>query len=113
MKQIKKVVYFNGVNTVFVNRNDNRIHFCSMRKHEAMDLLKNTILTQKVRKIIIWVNKQRFFKCIKKDKTFAEVDKKFGDTEIEKHKFHQHRRATLISDVNVIKIILSNKGPFW
>ena len=40
------------------------------------------------------------------------MDKTFGDTEIEKHKFHQHRSPSLIGDVNINKIIVFNKVPF-
>ena len=32
----------------------------------------------------------------------------FGDTEVEKHKFHQHKSPILIGDLNINKIIVSN-----
>ena len=34
---------------------------------------------------------------------------KFGDTEIEKHKFHEHKNAILINNINIKKKIVSNK----
>ena len=37
---------------------------------------------------------------------------KSGDTKIEKHKFHQHKNPTLISDVYINKTVVSNKVPF-
>ena len=37
---------------------------------------------------------------------------KFGDTEIEKHKFHQHKNPISISNVYINKIVVSNKVPF-
>ena len=36
----------------------------------------------------------------------------FGDIEIEKYNFHQHKSPIAIGDVNINKIIVSNKGPF-
>ena len=36
----------------------------------------------------------------------------FGDIEVEKHKFHQHKSSVSIYDVNVDRIGLSNKVPF-
>ena len=40
------------------------------------------------------------------------MDKKtiaFGDTEIEKHKFHCHKNPSLIDDPDIDKILISNK----
>ena len=34
---------------------------------------------------------------------------KFGNTEIEKQKFHQHKGLILISNIDINKLILSNK----
>ena len=36
----------------------------------------------------------------------------FGDTEIEKHKFHQHRSPISIRDVDINKVIVSKKVSF-
>ena len=36
----------------------------------------------------------------------------FGDIEIEKHKFNQHKSGILIGDVDINKIIISSKVPF-
>ena len=37
---------------------------------------------------------------------------KFGDTEIEKHEFHQHKSRILISNIDINKIAASNKVSF-
>ena len=37
---------------------------------------------------------------------------KSGDTEIEKHKFHQHKNPILRNDIDINKIVVSNKVSF-
>ena len=37
---------------------------------------------------------------------------KFNDTEIEKYKFHQHKIPLSINNININKIVVSNKLPF-
>ena len=37
---------------------------------------------------------------------------KFGDTEIEKHKFHQHKSPILRNHIYINKIVVSNKVSF-
>ena len=37
---------------------------------------------------------------------------KFGDTEIEKHKFHQHKSPVSINNIDINKIVVSNKSLF-
>ena len=37
---------------------------------------------------------------------------KFDDTETEKYKFHQHKRSILIDNIDVNKIVVSNKISF-
>ena len=37
---------------------------------------------------------------------------RFGKSEIEKHKFHQHKISILINDTNIDKILISNKVSF-
>ena len=37
---------------------------------------------------------------------------KLGESEIEKHKFHQHKCPILISDVDINKILVSSKVFF-
>ena len=37
---------------------------------------------------------------------------KFGDTEIQKQKFHQHEETISIKNINIIKIVVSSKVPF-
>ena len=34
---------------------------------------------------------------------------KFGDTEIEKHELHQHKSPILINNIDINKIVVSNK----
>ena len=36
----------------------------------------------------------------------------FADSEVEKHKFHQHKNPILIDHVDINKIIVSSKFPF-
>ena len=45
---------------------------------------------------------------IKMEKTMI----KFGDIEIEKQKFHQHKRPTSIKNIDINKIAISNKVFF-
>ena len=37
---------------------------------------------------------------------------KFGDIELEKQKFYQHKRPILIKNININKIVVSNKVSF-
>ena len=37
---------------------------------------------------------------------------KFGDIEIEKQKFHQHKRPISIKNIDIDKIALANKASF-
>ena len=37
---------------------------------------------------------------------------KFGDTEIEKHEFHQHKTPILINNIDINKTVASNKVSF-
>ena len=37
---------------------------------------------------------------------------KFGDTEIKKHDFYQHKNPILINNIDISKIVVSNKGSF-
>ena len=36
----------------------------------------------------------------------------FGDIEVERHKFHQHKNPISVHDVNTDRIVLSNKVLF-
>ena len=49
-------------------------------------------------------------KKLKKKKSITHV--KFGDIEIEKYKFHQHKSPIQIGDVDINKIIVSVKVSF-
>ena len=43
------------------------------------------------------------------------MDKKiiiFGNIDVEKHKFHQYKNAISIYDLNIDRIVVSNKVPF-
>ena len=42
----------------------------------------------------------------------GKIIKQFGDTEIEKCKFHQHKSTILINNIDIIKIVISNKVSF-
>ena len=37
---------------------------------------------------------------------------KFGDIKIEKQRFHQYKRPISMKNININKIIVSNKAPF-
>ena len=37
---------------------------------------------------------------------------KFGDIEIQKQKFHQHKRLISIKNIDINKIVVSNKASF-
>ena len=41
-------------------------------------------------------------------KPYIKMDKKFGDTEIEEYKFHQHKSPILINDIDINKIAVSS-----
>ena len=45
---------------------------------------------------------------VKMEKTI----KKFGDIEIKKQKFQQHKRLISINNIDIIKIVISNKVSF-
>ena len=38
---------------------------------------------------------------------------KLGDIEIEKQEFHQNKRPTSIRNIDINKIVVSNKVCFW
>ena len=57
----------------------------------------------------ISLKKKFFFKvCIKMDKEMI----KYGDTEVEKRRFYQHKRSISINNIDIIKIVISNKVSF-
>ena len=48
-------------------------------------------------------------------KVYIKIEKtikKTGDIEIEKQKFHQHKRAISIKNIDINKIVVSNKVSF-
>ena len=63
-------------------------------KNEAINLLQNVDLTEKI-----------FKSYIKIEKTIT----KFGDIEIKKRKFQERKRPILIQNININKIVVSNK----
>ena len=51
----------------------------------------------------------------KKLKQYIKMDKKiikFDDTEVEEFEFHEHKSPILINDINIDKIVVSDKLPF-
>ena len=61
------------------------------------------------------VENYKLKKIKKKLKPYTKMDKniiKFDDTEIEEYKFHQNKSPILIIDIDVNKIIVSNKLRF-
>ena len=54
-------------------------------------------------------------KIYKNLKVYIKMEKtiiKSGDIEIEKQKFHQHKRPILINNIDINKIVVSNKVSF-
>ena len=49
---------------------------------------------------------------VKKKKQQKKTIIKFDDIEIEKQKFHQHKKPILIKNVGIKKIVVSNKVSF-
>ena len=49
---------------------------------------------------------------LKKKKKTKKTIIKFDDIEIEKQKFHQHKKPILIKNVGIKKIVVSNKVSF-
>ena len=49
---------------------------------------------------------------VKKTKKQKKTIIKFDDIEIEKQKFHQHKKPILIKNVGIKKIVVSNKVSF-
>ena len=49
---------------------------------------------------------------VKKKKKQKKTIIKFDDIEIEKQKFHQHKKPILIKNVGIKKIVVSNKVSF-
>ena len=48
-------------------------------------------------------------------KSYVNMEKtviKFGDIEIQKQKFHQHKGLISIKNIDIDKILVSNKVPF-
>ena len=48
-------------------------------------------------------------------KLYTKIEKlitKFGDVEIKKQKFHQHKRHISIKNIDVNKIVVSSKASF-
>ena len=57
----------------------------------------------------------QLIKIIKIFKAYIKIDKKiikFSDTQIEKHKFHQYKSPILINNIDINKIVVSNKVSF-
>ena len=78
-----------------------------MSKYEPMNIIKNSNLKEKsgtLQNKTIFVN------------MYIKIDKKkivaFSDTKIEKHNFHYLKNSILIDDVDIDKILISNKICF-
>ena len=57
----------------------------------------------------------KLIKISKKLKVYIKMEKaiiKFGDTEIEKQIFHQHKKPISIKDVDINEIVVSDKVSF-
>ena len=61
------------------------------------------------------IEKKEHYKEIKKVlKGYMKIEKviKFGNTEIQKQKFHQHKELISIKNIDIKKIVVSNKVSF-
>ena len=70
------------------------------------NLLQNVDLTEEER--VIKIKFKKFNTIYKMDKEIIT----FGNIEVQKYKFHQHKNPILIFDVNIAIIIVSNKVPY-
>ena len=77
-------------------------------KNETINLLKNVALIEKVKHY-------KLKKNIKILKSYTKIEKtiiKFGDIQIRKQKFHQHKEPIVIKNIEIDKIVVLNKVPF-
>ena len=51
-----KVLNFNNAAIVFIKRNDYRIHFWYMRKDDAISIMKNSNLNEKMGSLYFFLN---------------------------------------------------------
>ena len=73
-----------------------------MINDEAITIMKNSDLKEKGGALLNYIF---FLMYMKRNKTM----KPFGDPDIEKHKFHYHKNLISIDDVDIDKILISNK----
>ena len=77
-------------------------------KNEAINLLENTDLSEKSKKTINWKNIKKIWEAyIKMEKLI-----KFGNTEIQNQNLHQNKGSILIKNIDIYKIVVSNKISF-
>ena len=77
-------------------------------KNETINLLKNAALIEKAKHY-------KLKKNIKILKSYTKMEKtiiKFGDIEIRKQKFHQHKEPIVIKNVEIDKMVVFNKIRF-
>ena len=77
-------------------------------KNEAINLLKNTDLSETSKKTINWKNIKKMLEA------YIKIEKliKFGVTEIQKQNLHQNKGTILIKNIDIYKIVVSNKISF-
>ena len=73
-------------------------------KNDATNLMQNDDLTKKCKTLSIKIL-ENFKVYIRMEKTIT----KFGDIEIEKQKFHEYKKPISIKNIDVNKIVVSNK----
>ena len=74
--------------------------------------IKNYVCSCKVTENSKLNENYQFKKIYKNLKVYIKMVKtiiKFGDNEIEKEKFHQHKRPISINKIDINKIVVSNK----
>ena len=85
-----------------------------MSKNEAMKSMQNADSTERSGKFIKIVENYKFKSILKFLEAYIKMEKiiKFGDIEIQKQKFHQHKEPISIKYIDINKIVVSNNVSF-
>ena len=92
----------NDIAVLSIKRADYRCLISGISKNEAINLIQNADLTEKSGSL---QNIKKLFSYIKMGKEVLT----FGDIEIEKNKFYRYKNLVPLRDVNIEKVLVSNK----
>ena len=103
------IINLSDIAILNIKRSDYCCIITLISKTEAIDLMQNADLTKKLQHY----KKMENYK-LKKNFERYEMEKviKFGDIEIQKQKFHQHKGRISMKNININKIVVSNKASF-